>query len=185
MIQSPLKILILLSFRAGEKMSFIPSPELDAFICEIAVSGASNISTLTGVTVGLGSISYDSGSLIQLSNNVITIPANCDVYIKTNISIYGRGTADGAFTIKFVDADTGTDVISQSHGVSYLRVSGSSASVWMAGLEAYMLKFTSASPQRIKIVATSGNAAVGDVLAPDSANLYRPNPTVFIMYTGS
>lgn len=183
MIQSLLKTLILLSFRAGEKMSFIPSPELDAFICEIAVSGASNISTLTGVTVGLGSISYDSGSLIQLSSNVITIPANCDVYIKTNISIYGRGTADGAFTIKFVDADTGTDVISQSHGVSYLRGSGSS--VWMAGLEAYMLKFTSASPQRIKIVATSGNAAVGDVLAPDSANLYRPNPTVFIMYTGS
>jgi hypothetical protein len=166
-------------------MTFTPIPELNAFICEIAVSGVSSITDLTGKTIGLSAITYDTGSQIQLLSDIITIPANCDIYIKANISIYGRNAANGAFLIKFVDADTNIDIVEQSQGLSFLRPAGTTSSVWMAGLEAYMIKLNSASSQRIKVVAASGNSQTGDVLAPDSANLYRPNPTVFIMYTGS
>ena len=166
-------------------MTFIPSPELNDFICEILVSGVSNITTTAASLVGLDSITYDTGGQIQLSSNIITLPANCDIYIKTGISAYGRGTANGGFYIRFVDADTNIDIDNQSIGLTYMRPVGSTASIWMAGLETYMIKLSSPSSQRIKILAQTTNSAVADILAPNSANAYRPNSTIFIMYTGS
>lgn len=162
-------------------MTFIPTPELNLFVCEIEIEAHTALST-TAPALTLGSILRDTGGQISISGgNTINLPANCEIFMRASVISDLDGTTNSATFGFFTDASD-VKYATQSESYCICRTTGAQ---WFSGMEVMMVLFTSASTRQVKLFVRSATSGTTISIPKNSSSDYQPNSTLIIMYTGA